>query len=263
MILHLPHASTSIAPEDRQQFLLSDECLAEEIRIMTDLFTDELFRLPTGAGATVRFPTSRIVTDPERFECDADEMMSGRGMGVLYTHTSDGRALRPALVGHERERLLQRWYRPHHAALTSAVGDELDNRGSCLIVDAHSFPSAPLPHEHDQGMNRPDICIGTDAFHTPGAVVSLLVALCRDLGWTVEIDRPFAGALVPMAYYRTDTRVRSVMIEVNRGLYLDESTGQKGAGFLQCQAAVDRLIEGLVRSSCEGVASGGKAEFGT
>ena len=245
MILHLPHASTFIAPDDRRQFLLSDDALADEIRVMTDLFTDELFRLPPGTGSTVRFPTSRLVVDPERFESDADEPMAGRGMGVLYTHTSDGRELRPALAGPARERLLERWYRPHHAALTSAVTRELDERGDCLIIDAHSFPPRPLPHEFDQRPDRPDICIGTDAFHTPAAVVARLVSLCRDIGWTVEIDRPFAGALAPMPYYRRDTRVRSVMIEVNRALYLNEVTGQKSAGFLPCQAALDEIVSAL------------------
>ena len=38
------------------------------------------------------------------------------------------------------------------------------------------------------------------------------------VGWSVEIDRPFSGAIVPMAFYRADDRISAVMIEVNRRL---------------------------------------------
>ena len=34
-----------------------------------------------------------------------------------------------------------------------------------------------------------------------------------------------------MKYYHQDMRLLSIMIEVNRRLYMDESTGEKTAGF--------------------------------
>ena len=44
-------------------------------------------------------------------------------------------------------------------------------------------------------------------------------------GFRVAIDRPFAGALVPLRWYGTDARVTAVMLEVRRGTYMDEATG--------------------------------------
>jgi N-formylglutamate amidohydrolase len=146
----------------------------------------------------------------------------------------------------ERQVLLNRWYRPHHAALREAVANELTATGRCLILDAHSFPASPLPYEVDQDASRPNICIGTDPFHTPLALVDTATAVSRDLGWTTAIDRPFSGALVPMSFYRCDARVQSLMIEVNRSLYMDETTGARSAGFESCQARIGRLISAIV-----------------
>ena len=52
----------------------------------------------------------------------------------------------------------------------------------------------------------------------------------KGCGLSVKINSPFAGALVPMDYYMRDARVGSVMIEVNRRLYVDKH-GQKTADF--------------------------------
>jgi N-formylglutamate amidohydrolase len=122
----------------------------------------------------------------------------------------------------EREDLLERFYRPHHRALTAAVDGALQRHGKCLVIDGHSFPALPLPYEYDQDPNRPDICIGTDAFHTPDWLRELARDEFRALGYTVQIDHPFAGALVPLRHYQSDRRVQAVMVEINRGLYMTE-----------------------------------------
>jgi N-formylglutamate amidohydrolase len=96
-----------------------------------------------------------------------------------------------------------------------------------LILNAHSFPASPLPYEVDQDPSRPDICLGTDRFHTRPALLDTATAVCRDLGWTTATDRPFSGALVPMSFYRREARVQSLMIEVNRRLYMDETTAPR------------------------------------
>jgi N-formylglutamate deformylase len=248
-VFHIPHAAAAIPSDVREQFLLSDKRLADEIRLMTDHFTDELFAVPEATALAVRFPVSRLVVDPERFEADEQEPMAARGMGVIYDRTCRQTPLRRPLIEPERQALLERWYRPHHRSLTGAVGTVLQTRDTCLIIDAHSFPSIPLPYEVDQDPDRPDICIGTDAFHTPSPLRNLAVSLCLDAGWTVAVNRPFAGALVPMAYFRKDERVRSVMIEVNRGLYLDEQTGARSASFDRCRATLCGILQRVVEAS--------------
>jgi N-formylglutamate deformylase len=227
VVVHIPHASLAVPVDVASTLLVTPEELEREILVMTDRYTDELFSLPPTLATSVTFPVSRLVVDPERFTDDACEPMASKGMGVIYTQTSAGRPLRRAPSADERQHLLARFYDPHHASLTEAVQAALDAHGTCLVIDGHSFPALPLPYEYDQDPDRPEICLGTDRSHTPAWLREAAVRAFEEVGWRVAVDRPFAGALVPMRFYQSDPRVRAVMVEVNRGLYMDEQTGAR------------------------------------
>lgn len=241
VILHIPHSSTIIPYDLRDRFPLTDDELAAELLAMTDSFTDELF---AGDESFVRivYPVSRLVVDPERFSDDAVEIMVDRGMGVIYTRTSAGSLLRDTPSSDERRELLRRFYEPHHARFSQATDDALREHAACLIIDCHSFPSQPLPYELMQSPNRPDFCIGTDDYHTPPQLVAIATQYLEDAGYSVAINHPFAGTIVPMAHYNTNACVSSLMIEVNRGLYMDEATGEQGRDF----HAIALLLGGLL-----------------
>jgi N-formylglutamate amidohydrolase len=100
-----------------------------------------------------------------------------------------------------------------------------------LLAMTDRFPTRPSPYEDDQDPDRADICLGTDASHTPAWLRDAAAAAFEALGWSVAIDRPFAGALVPMRFFGKDLRVRALMIEVRRGLYMDEGSGARGPAF--------------------------------
>jgi N-formylglutamate deformylase len=231
VVLHIPHASVVVPSDVAADLLLNADQLEHELLVMTDRYTDELFALPASLATTVSFPVSRLVVDPERFTDDESELMARKGMGVVYERTAAGRPLRRPPSARERQRLLALFYEPHHAALTAAVDDALATHGTCLLIDGHSFPTRPLAYEDDQDPNRPDICIGTDSRHTPTWLRDSAVHAFEELGWSVMVDIPFAGALVPMRFYRRDLRVHAVMIEVRRGLYMDEGSGVRSPGF--------------------------------
>ncbi len=115
--------------------------------------------------------------------------------------------------------------------VASAVEGCLSDYDTCLILDCHSFASRPLSFELDQEPDRPDICIGTDDFHTPPALTDELEKFFHSFGWCVSINRPFSGTYVPLRFYKKDRRVMSVMIEIRRDRYMNESTGQKTISF--------------------------------
>jgi N-formylglutamate deformylase len=102
-----------------------------------------------------------------------------------------------------------------------------------------------LPYELDQGRDRPDICLGTDEFHTPERLTDELVLRFSTEGLSVAINRPFSGALVPMHYFRNGDRVTSIIVEVNRRLYLDEVSGKMGAHFSRIQSLLAKVLENV------------------
>lgn len=242
LVLHIPHASPAIPMDVRETLLLGARALAVELLRVTDAFTDELFEVPPSQGCSIVYPVSRLVVDPERFRDDLEEVMAERGVGAVYTCASDGRPLRNPLSPQRREALLATWYDPHHASLTAAVRRALEAHDRCLIIDCHSFPSTPLYTDLDQRVPRPAMCIGTDVFHTPHELAVTALQHLEAQGLSVQVDRPYAGTLVPREFYRRDGRVHSIMIEVNRSWYMDEATGQKSPRF----AEMRQMIQGLI-----------------
>lgn len=243
MIVHVPHASADIPHDVREQFTRGDYELNAELLRSTDWFTDELFSIPD--CTTVRYPISRLVVDPERFESDEDEPMARVGRGVIYSHGTEGGLLRRPLSLGERQSLLERFYRPHHRALETATATLLGEKQSVTIVDAHSFPAVPWPVELCQDEERPDFCLGSDQFHTPAELIEIASEFLSASGFSVLVNRPYAGALVPLVYYRKDARVRALMIEVNRKIYLNESTGERAPRFGSIQRTIHDLCERL------------------
>lgn len=230
VVLHVPHDATDIPGSVRDQYLLDNREIERELLRMTDHHTLALFA-GEGARNVLRPPVSRLVVDVERFEDDDQEPMAMVGMGAVYSVTSDLKPLR-LVTAQEREALMLAYYRPHHARFEQTVAKTLTEHGRCLIIDCHSFPSLALPYERSPPEAlRPDICIGTDHFHTSKALADRFARAFEAEGWRVALDTPFAGAIVPSSRYRKDPLVSSIMVEVSRSLYMDEHTGERSPGF--------------------------------
>ena len=243
MLIHLPHSSLHVPADIRKDILLNDGELQQEMLMMTDRYTDELFYC--SEAVIHKNVVNRIVFDPERFRSDSDEEMARAGMGAIYTKTINGGQLRE-LSDHRREELMQLLYDPYHAELESKTAMLLEQFGKCLILDGHSFPQTPLPFETDKNPDRPDICIGTSEFHTPEELCRLTAEYVKKNGLTVRFNAPFAGTMVPMKYYMKDKHVSSVMIEVNRKLYMNESTGEKSPGFDTIKNFIGGLLQEIL-----------------
>ena len=243
ILIHIPHSSKKIPVKCRDQFALSDIELADELLKMTDHYVDDLFDIP---GSILQYNSiSRLVMDPERFRDDKNEPMSREGMGLAYTKTSDGKLLRK-MTDLERDEIVRSLYDPYHEEFTRKIDAILGRYNKCLIIDAHSFPSKPLPYENktETEFVRPDICLGYSDYHISNDLLKAVEEhFTIRYSLSVAHNDPFSGSIVPSEYFLADKRVQSIMIEINRSLYMDESTGQKLPGFPKVRDMIQGLFD--------------------
>ena len=241
VVLHVPHASRAIPPDVRAGIELADTDLATELTAITDAGTDEI-ALRAADLARVRpwvfvNRLSRLVVDPERFP-DETEEMNAVGMGVVYEATTQRGVLRRPSA-EERTSLVERYFEPYAAAFAELVTDRLAARGGVVVVDVHSYPAAALPYELHGDGPRPEVCLGTDEFHTSQALLAAareaLVPATPTGG--VGVDSPFSGCYVPLGRYGTDDRVEAIMLEIRRDVLADRSA--------HLVTAVSRLVDAM------------------
>jgi N-formylglutamate deformylase len=231
LIFHIPHAKTHFPFYDGFDMGLVEG----EVSLLTDHATDELFAVPDTAQLV--FPHSRVFCDVERLP-DESEPMHALGRGFFYTKTDSGLPLREEFAG-VKERVLREYYEPHHARLTQLVDERVEKLGFATIIDCHSFADTPFSSDLDKSEGRPDICIGADAYHTPNWAIRLLEQRFAAAGLSVKVNSPYSGTIVPMKHYLSDQRVMSVMIEINRRLYMEDG---------QVQPDRVRELNGLIQS---------------
>ncbi|MET8471955.1 N-formylglutamate amidohydrolase [Streptomyces sp. NPDC006422] len=243
VLLHVPHASRAIPARVRGGLLLDEAALARELDLITDAHTDTLAERAARAASLTpwRFVNarSRLVVDPERFPDEREEMRAV-GMGAVYTRTTHREPLRPEPPPDEPE-LLHTYFHPYARAMTAAVEDRLAQTGRAVIIDVHSYPSRALPYELHGTDPRPPVCLGTDPFHTPDALLAAAREAFAPYGATAE-NTPFAGTYVPLAHYAEDPRVTALMLEIRRDTYLTEPVTPH-EGLARAAAALTRLIE--------------------
>jgi N-formylglutamate deformylase len=248
-VLHVPHASRRIPSAARARILLDDDALDAELRAMTDAHTDLLARrvaerVRTGRPWSFVNGLSRLVVDPERFP-DEREVMTRVGMGAVYTRTSTGARLRDDDDAH-RARLIATYFEPYAAALADLVDERLAATGRAVIFDLHSYPERALPYELHPDDERPAVCLGADARHTPPALLDAARAAFAPVG-SVAVDQPFRGTYVPMRHYGRDDRVESIMLELRRDAYLTGDGAPDHAAIDRLAAAAAELIESRSR----------------
>jgi len=263
ILLHIPHSSLHVPENVGPTFIVDQKELERELLLLTDRYTEELFELESAERLV--FGVSRLVVDPERFEDDAVEPMAKRGMGAVYTQTTSGSPLKSDA---SREHLISEYYGPHHEELNEWARNALAEHGRCLLIDCHSYPSQPLLCDQDQTSERPMFCVGTDPFHTPPYLTKSLVEALEELAQdfatdtiaafsgVVLVDRPYSGTMVPSRFYGLDPRVESIMIEVNRSLYMDEETGEKRPSFQNLRGSLAEVLS-VVAESWNKVEQGG------
>lgn len=220
IILNIPHDSHVFPMGSRSEWKGLSE---SDIEKWTDSYTYYLFDSRLDGIDRVVFPYSRFYCDVERLENDPLEK---EGRGIIYTKFND--AVRAPVTDEEREEIM--WlYNDHKKKVLDLIDSD-----RCLVIDCHSFPN---------DLSDVDICIGfNDDWSKPDQeVIDLICDYFTNHGYKVGINEPFSNSYSP----ESEHKYKSVMIEVNKRVYLSKDGGLDGF-FYKKNALIQRLYMKLL-----------------
>lgn len=227
ILLHVPHSSSAF-PEDSDY---SFQNLNDSERLLIDYYTDELFAPDekTDRVYSVVFPYCRLYCDVERL---VNDPLEKEGLGIRYIRKDHGndyvfRFFSSAIDSFNL-------YSDFH----SFVSKKLYSMGEdTLLIDCHSFSA--LPNMLNSNPPDIDICIGYNDDDTcPNrSTINYIANYFESFGYKIGINEPFSNSKtfsVPMKYH-------SIMIELNKRLYMDEETLEKKVDFVRIQKIIQSL----------------------
>ena len=259
LVLASPHSGRAYPPE----FVAASVLDAASLRRSEDAYVDELFGQAQVLGAPLLkalFP--RALLDPNREAWELDPAMFDEplpdyvntnsprvaaGLGTIAKVVASGVEIyRGKLTFDEARRRIERLYRPYHAALTRLIEDTRRRFGHCILIDCHSMPSCGGPADTEGGTTRVDFVLG-DCFGNScaRAVTVAAESVLEKLGYRVVRNTPYSGGHTTRHYGRPLENIHALQIEINRRLYMEESTHRRRPGFARLQADLGQVIAAL------------------
>lgn len=241
------------------RFLAMTKLDAMTIRRSEDCFVDELFAAAIPLGAPLlaaNFPRAYLDVNREPWELDprmfADPVPPFAN--VRSARVAGGLGTVPRLVGEgldiysvklplaEAVMRIENVYKPYHEALKLLLARTHSRFGYAVLIDCHSMPASI--RVGDAGV-RPDFIVGDRfGYSAAPALSETAISLLASMGYKVAHNRPYAGGFITEHYGRPVRGFHALQIEINRGIYMNERTLAKSAGF-------DGLVADLARFCAE------------
>ena len=216
IIKHIPHASLEL-PEN-QSMVFKGNFNLYNLK-MSDVGIDLIFKdVP---GIEYKAPYSRLYCDVERYKDNKKEEMSKYGQGYIYDKLYDGKTIfRFNIVnGHDVYKEIEDYYDNYHQGLTDLVNSKLKEGHDVLILDLHSY-SDELAVHIDKKPPFPDICIGINEDFDNKKMLDYIINKIKEKGYSYQINYPYSGSIVPRNIIKGKGKVYSIMLEVNKRIYL-------------------------------------------
>ena len=144
-----------------------------------------------------------------------------------------------------------RYWRPYHDALRSALDAAVERHGFALLWDAHSI-SAVVPKLFDGTL--PDLNMGTAAGEACGEDArAAAFGVCQASGFSAVLDGRFKGGFITRHYGAPARGVHAIQMELAKTTHLapdnriDEALASRLRPVLESamEAALDALGDGL------------------
>lgn len=259
LVFASPHSGVDYPPE----FVTRSRLDLRSLRRSEDSYVDELFSAAPLCGAPlIRALFPRAYVDPNREPYELDPAMFdgplpdfvntrsprvAAGLGTIARIVSNGEAIyRGKLSFADAEQRIALYYRPYHGALARLLDQTRRQFGHVMLVDCHSMPSVGGPMERDPGADRVDIVLGDcHGRACDPRLIDLVERMLVAEGFNVLRNSPYSGGFTTQHYGRPAEGMHALQIEINRALYMDEFSYERGAGFADMQARLAVLIDAL------------------
>jgi len=235
------------------------------LRRSEDSFVDELIAAAPDYGIPLLralFPRAYIDPNREPFELDPEmfedalpdyaNTQSSRvaaGLGTIARVVSSGQEIYSRkLRFSDAAARINANYRPYHRTLRDLLDTTRQRFGHYVLIDCHSMPSVGGPHDPDAGRRRADMVLG-DCFASTCSerVVSLVERTLAARGYKVVRNKPFAGGFTTRHYGRPAQGLHTLQIEINRGLYMDETAIKPNGGMAKLTSDMTALLAELAQ----------------
>ena len=233
------------------------------LRRSEDAFVDELFGAAPELGAILlraHFPRAYMDVNREPYELDP-KMFEGRlpafantrsmrvagGLGTIARVVGEAKEIYARkLTVEEGLARIESLYTPWHRALRGLLQQAWRQRGVAVLVDCHSMPS----NAGRADRIKADIVLGDrygascDPLFTEAAESRL-----RALGYVVARNKPYAGGFITEHYGDPAAGWHALQIEINRRLYMDETTIERAPGFAELQDDLREVMQVLMETA--------------
>ncbi|WP_439562203.1 N-formylglutamate amidohydrolase [Roseinatronobacter sp.] len=230
-----PHSGRNYAPAFLTASVLDELALRSSEDAYVDLF---LQNAPESGAPVLLGGVPRAYVDYNRAATELDPALIAdlpkttlnprimSGLGVIPRVVAGARAIYAGKIPRaEAEFRLNRFWHPYHARLTALMDEHRRRFGRAILLDMHSMPRDATNHDRRFAAKRPDIVLG-DRFGAACApdISDQVASIFTSAGFRVARNAPFAGAYIAQRYGTPSTGQHVVQIEIDRGLYLDETT---------------------------------------
>ncbi len=256
MIFASPHSGRCYSPRFLRQTRLGERTL----RSTEDAFIDMLFSDAPEFGAPLICATApRAFVDMNRAPDELDPMLiaglgscspsrrARAGYGVIPRLVGRGQRIYVGKIGREEaDRRISQFHVPYHLRLSQLMDECVSRFGEAVLLDCHSTPHEALERSAFSGWRPPEVVLG-DRFGKSccPAVIERAEAVFASSGLKVSRNAPFSGAYVSRRYGDPARRRHVLQIEIDRGLYLEESTLRRNSGFQEFRRFMRGVTAGL------------------
>jgi N-formylglutamate amidohydrolase len=231
-----------------------------ELREGEDCYVDELYAAGPELGAPLLAALwPRTYLDPNRHAGDVDlDLIQGSwpgeyrpsgkakvGKALIWRTLEDGRPIydRKLSLQAVRKRI-EEFHVPYHEKIRKLLAETHARFGRVYHINCHSMRAVAGKQSEDrEGNARADFVLGDrDGTSCEPVFTEFVRAALAGMGYEVKVNDPDKGVELVRAYSDPLAGRHSLQIEINKRLYMNESTLEKTVGFSVLQKNISSLL---------------------